>query len=630
MICTSWLRHNSCIMAIVSTMLPAVARAQSVEDLRAMSLEDLAAVEVTSVSKRAEPLSAAAAAVYVISAEDIRRSGARTLPEALRLAPNLQVEQIDARSWSITARGFGSQNNANKLLVLIDGRSVYTTLASSVFWELQNPLLDDIDRIEVVSGPGGTLYGPNAVNGVINVITKRAQDSQGGLAIASGGTIERSAGLRYGVKLGEQGGVRAYATLFERGPTEQADGSKSVDKWKGYQVGFRADIGDAADTVTLQGDLFYNDYQNILGIDGGNKGRNLLARWTHQTGDNSSLQVQAYYDRFDRSYVLVRDLLETFDLQIQESFTAGPHTVVIGGGARRTRDRFINNLNIFRLDPPSRRLGIGNAFVQDRIALRPDLALTIGTKVEQTSFTGFELLPNVRLAYQPNPRQLVWGAVSRAVREPSRIDRELVATGILAPGDEFATEKLTAFEAGYRGQLSNRLTLSVSTYYNLYDDIRATEFSTGNTLPFRLKNGLAGHTYGVEAWSTYQALGWWRLSAGVNAMHRKFHPKPGHVDVTNGGSLGNDPDLQLFVRSQINPADGVDLNLAFRRVSALPNPKVPGYAELDARIAWRIARNVELSVAGLNLLHDRHRENADSTPPAEVRRSLQFGGRLSF
>lgn len=606
------------------------ADAGNVASLQRLSIEELAQVEVTSVSKRAERLSEAPAAVFVIGAEDIRRSGATTLPEVLRLAPNLQVQQLDAHSYAISARGFNGYESSNKLLVLIDGRTVYTPLHAAVYWDLHEPFLDDIERIEVVSGPGGTLYGPNAVNGVINIITRGAADTQGLHARAVVGNTERSAGLRYGGRLGGSGTWRAYATGFDREHQFNRNGTRAQDSWDGYQAGFRFDHDGGDGSFTFQGDIFDNDLEDIAGIDGGNKGHNLLTRWTRSLGAASSLQVQAYYDKFRRSFLLVSDTLETYDLQAQHNLGLGRHEIVWGAGVRLTSDEYVSTLIPFVLDPPSRRLWVGNLFAQDEIQLRQDVALTLGIKFERTSFTGIEVLPNVRLAWQADPATLVWGAISRAVRTPSRIDRQLVFPPILAANPDFVSEKLTAFEAGFRSQPTSRSSLSVSFYYNLYDDLRTTEFSPGGALPVMLSNGLEGRTFGVEAWGSYQLTDWWRLSAGVHAIDKDFDVKPGRIDTAAGASAGNDPDHQVMLRSQFNPTDDIDVDISARHVDNLPQPAVKAYTALDARLAWRFVPNVEVAVTGFNLLDKRRAESGDPSRGRVIRRRIQLGMRLAF
>jgi iron complex outermembrane receptor protein len=379
----------------------------------------------------------------------------------------------------------------------------------------------------------------------------------------------------------------------------------------------------------LQGDIFDTDTGGVPGD--GDSGHNLLARWSRAIAENSSLRVQAYYDWFERDFILVHDSLQTFDVDVQYNHRAGAHEFVAGAGLRTTRDTFINNLNAFRLDPPSKRLWVFNAFVQDRISLSPELSLIVGIKGERTSFTGIELLPNVRLAWQPNDRTLLWSAVSRAVRTPSRIDRELANLPILAPAPEFDTEKLIAFEAGYRGQPTDRTSLSVSVFFNVYDDLRSTELSPGGTLPIQLSNGWQGHSYGLEAWSSTQLLSWWRLNLGLATLWKDFELKAGRVDLAGGDSLGHDPEYQLLARSQMEVAPGLQLNTGLRWIGDLEaSPGIGDYVEADARLAYRVSETLELFVAGRNLLHRNHAESDDVQRVQLSERSLFVGTRVTF
>ena len=623
----------ACAACVASGSIPAAAAQQTAalalsDKLRSLSIEELTRIEVTSASKRAEPLSAAPTALFVITGEDIRRSGYTSLPEALRLAPNLDVQRVNAREYAITARGFGGYETARHLLVLIDGRSIYSTLFSGVFWELRDLPLEDIERIEVISGPGGTLYGLNAVNGVINIITKDSADTQGFIARASAGADERTALLRYGGNLGESGNFRAYVNAHERDDFDDGAGPDFDDGDEGVRAGFRTDVESAADRFTLSGDIFDNDSNRAPG--NGENGGNVVARWTRSTGNGSSVHVQAYFDTYERRFVGVSDKLEMIDLEAQANWTAGRHSIVAGIGGRTTKDEFINRLNIFQLDPVERRLWLGNMFVQDRFALTDRLALIAGLKLEKTSFTDVEVLPNLRLAYQPNDRTLLWSAVSRAVRTPSRIDRDLTAPGVLLAGT-FNSEKLTALEAGYRGQPAERLSLSVSLFYNFYDGIRTTE-PAGSTmlLPVRLENGLKGETFGIEAWATGQLAPWWRMSAGIATLDKDFELKTGRVDIQNGVSLGNDADFQTRLRSQINLGDHVELDAMLRVVDRKPKPRVKTHAEADVRLAWRPSELIELFVAGRNLLHDRFDESGDRSRAQLIPRSVVAGTRLTF
>jgi iron complex outermembrane receptor protein len=601
--------------------------ADSVEDLRDLSIEQLAQIEVRSASKQAEPISRAPTSIFVITGNDIVRSAATSLPEALRLAPNLQVQQLDARQFAITARGFNGAESSNKLLVLIDGRSVYTTLHSGVFWELHSPLLEDIGQIEVISGPGGTLYGPNAVNGVVSVATRDARETLGGLVRGTAGPRERTLALRYGAGLGGNGALRIYANGLDREDMPAGPAPDAEDGITGWQAGFRADFGGETDHVTVQGDIFDTDVDLLPGD--GDRGHNLLARWTRSFGDDRSLQVQAYYDDYRRRFTLVEDSLETFDLEAQLNLKAGSHDIVLGGGARTTRDEFINNLNGFNLEPRSRRLWILNAFAQDRVALTPKLDLVAGLKLERSTFSGVQVLPNLRIAWRPSERATWWGSVSRAVRTPSRIDRQLVFLPLLAEATDFESEKLVAFEAGYRGRPGPSTTMSVSLFYNLYDDIRTTEF-TGNPLPIRLQNSLAGRTIGAEAWLNHQLTRRWRASLGAAVLNKDFRLKNGAVDLADRASLGSDPDYQVMARSQIDLTGRLQLDVGLRGVDDLASSGIGGYVEADARLAWRVSEPIELYVAGNNLLHKSHVESDDTTRAQRIERSVYLGTRLRF
>ena len=603
--------------------------APAAPDLSQLSIEELAQLPVRSASKREEPLSGVPTALFVITGQDIIDAGITSVPEAMRLAPNLNVQQVNGHEYAISARGFNSVETSNKLLVLLDGRSVYSTLHSGVFWDLRATLVEDIQQIEVISGPGGTLYGPNAVNGVINIETRDARDTIGGFVRATAGAFERTAGARYGVALGQSAAVRAYATWYDREDLPQGPvGPAMDDAFAGWQAGFRADAGTGRDRFTLQGDVFNNDVDTVPGD--GNRGHNLIARWTRELGPASSFRIQTYYDYFQRRSFLTVDSLRTFDFDAQYNASWGNHDVVMGGGMRTTRDRFVNNLNLFALVPDSKRLWVYNGFVQDRIRLTPELALTVGIKAEETSFTGIELLPNLRLAWQPTERALLWAAVSRAVRTPSRIDRDLEFQPLLLPAPDFVSEKLIAFEAGYRGQPTARTTLSVSVFFNLYDDIRTTDLL--NLVPqVRLANGLEGHSYGIEAWSATQVTPWWRLNLGFSTVFKNFRLKPGHVDISARDSLGHDPDFQIFARTQMNLTDRLQLNAGLRYIGEIDTaPAIGAYVEADAAVSFRISDPVELYVAGRNLLHRTHLESNDPERAQLAQRSISAGARLRF
>lgn len=592
-------------------------------DLSALSLEDLANVEISSVSKRPERLTAAAASVYVISREDIRRSGYTSIPEILRLAPNLNVARQDASQYAITARGFNS-TTANKLLVLIDGRSSYTPLFSGVFWDVQDTFIEDIERIEVISGPGGTLWGANAVNGVINVITRSARDTAGALVSVAGGSEERNAGARWGGKLGGNASFRVYAKGFERDDTVRPSGISTRDDFRNRQVGFRIDGGPLDNAFTLQGDSYDGSIDQATTARKQVSGTNVLARWNRALDDGSALQVQAYLDHSRRDYPgTFAETLDTYDIAAQHSFTwRGTHQVLWGGGYRGSRDSVTNVPGAtLAFLPAKARLSLANVFVQDSIELREHLRLTLGVKFERNNYTGLEFLPNARLAWQRTDQSLLWTGLSRAVRTPSRLDRDLFAPGnppfALAGGPDFQSEKLTAFEVGYRAQPSPRLSYSVTAYHHKYDDLRSLE----GVAPAVIANMMEGRTHGIELWGTWQAAPWWRLGAGLNVLQKNLRFKPGSTDTRLQGA-GNDPHHKMTLRSSMNLGPRSELDINLRSVAALPNPAIPSYTALDIRWAWQFSKDLELSLTGFNLLDRRHLEFGSATTRGEIARSF--------
>ncbi len=608
----------------------------SMTQLGQLSIEQLENVEITSVAKRPQPLSQAAAAVFVITAEDIRRSGATSLPEVLRLAPNLEVARINAFTYTISARGFNSPESSNKLLVLIDGRSVYSPLGGTIFWQGIDVPLADIERIEVISGPGGTLYGANAVNGVVNIITKSSAGTQGLLASMGAGSEDSGMYVRYGGALQGFATYRAYVKAFHRDDTDPVSAlDMTQDSFSGAQAGFRLDGGVGRETFTVQGDLFGNrvkdSYEKLWGGD-------MLARWGHAFDDGSSLSVQAYWDKSDRDAVLLQDRLQTYDLQAQHTFSLGASQQIVWGGEFRVWREALFSQSPFHFLNPSATLTLGNAFAQDDIALSENLKLTVGTKAEYNSYSGLDVLPNVRVAWEPRKDTLFWAAISRAVRTPSRIDRELIAPGILIAAPHFGSEQLTAFEAGYRGEILSKVSLSVSGYYNDYNDLRSDQYAVPDIFPVQLQNHLNAKTYGVEVWGTYSPADWWRLRAGFNSFQRSLSLDPQATDLTETQTAGQDPPYQAQLRSEMNFGSDWELDLDLRNVAHVKTPALvsfvpqiyrtvavtPSYTEADARVGWRFASGLELSLDGINLLHSRHLEFNDpsSYPPRSIQRSV--------
>lgn len=619
------MRHPRCL-GLILAVAATPAMAQDPQDLSGLSIEELSNLPVRSASKRDEPLSAAPAAMVVITDADIARANSDSLPEILRQAPNLHVERVNGSQYAITARGFNGVESSNKILLLVDGRSAYSTLHSGIFWELHSPLAEDIRQIEVVSGPGGTLYGPNAVNGVIHVITKDAADTQGLLVRGTGGRDERTLGARFGFDLGSGATMRIYGDYADREGLPTGFGPNVNDGIRGWQIGFRSDIDTGASHVTVQGDLFDSDTFLVPGD--GNRGHNVLARWTRDLGGGSTVQFQGYYDYFERRSLLTIDRLQTIDVEGQYNLESGGHNLVAGIGVRTTRDEFVNNLNMFQLSPARDRLWIGNGFVQDRFALTPTLSVVAGFKLESSSFSGLQFLPNLRFVWRPSDTAMFWASISRAVRTPSRIDRGLTAAGILATAPQFTSEKLVAFEAGYRGQPTRFTSLSVSVFFNRYYDLRSVRF-IGNPFPLQLANDLRGNAYGVEVWGTQQLTPWWRLSAGAFWLKRDFGIRPGGMDL-GAASLGRDPGYQFTLRSQITLPHGFTLDTGLRAIDALENPHIDGYVEADARIGYSFGNGVEVFAVGDNLLHASHLESNDTQRTQRVERSFSLGARLRF
>jgi len=602
---------------------PAPAQPASRGSLADLSLEELANLEVTSVSRRAEPLSGAPASIFVITSDDIQRSGATSLPEALRLAPNLHVARVDARQYAISARGFNS-TVANKLLVLIDGRTVYTPCSPVVFWDAQDTLLEDIERIEVISGPGPTLWGTNAVNGVINVITKRATDTRGTLAYAGSGNKESGLGARHGLRLDNGGGLRVYGKGFSRDSTVRASGADAPDHWHSGQAGFRADWGAGTDAYTLQGDAYQGKADQAAPGDVRISGGNVLARWQRQLAESDRVQVQAYFDNTHREIPgTFAERLDTYDIEFQHALAVGrDHLLTWGGGHRMARDRVTNSPSLAFL-PANRDLKWTNLFAQDEYRVSDALRFTAGAKVEHNPYTGEEILPSARLAWRLDASRLLWAAASRAVRAPSRLDRELFAPGqppffILAGGPEFRSEISKVFELGYRAQPSARASYSVTVFRSLHDHLRSIE--PGSQGPV-IANRMEGESTGLEAWGSLQVAPRWRLSAGAVLLDQDLRLEPGSGS-TGVSVAGNDPKRQFSLRSSHELGAGREFDLLVRYVSALPDPAVQSYTAFDARYAWRPRAGLELSVSVRNLFDERHPEFGSAATRSEIERGV--------
>ncbi|HVU17863.1 MAG TPA: TonB-dependent receptor [Candidatus Didemnitutus sp.] len=624
-----------------------------ISTLKKLSVDELMEIEVTSVTKEPERLLDAASSIEVVTSEDIARSGATSLPEALRLADNLDVAQKNAHDWAITARGFNT-DLANKLLVLMDGRTIYTPLFSGVFWDRQDYLLEDIDRIEVISGPGGALWGANAVNGVINITSKSARDTQGWyVESAAGPELREDYGVRYGGQLASNVYFRVYGKYTNRDPQALESGSDASDSEHFGQGGFRLDaFAGSSDQFTLQGDLYNGTIGIATGGDSRLGGGNVLGRWSHTLTDGGTTSLQVYYDRthlvqdvpgviFAPAGTFVDDL-DTWDIDFQHHFRwGGRNNLAWGTGYRWTHDT-VGNAPALAFFPTTLDQGLFSAFVQDEISLRPDLRLTLGTKVEHNDYTGFEAEPSVRLQWNPTARQMLWAAVSRAVRTPSRIDRDLSepAPGylivLLEGNPNFRSEEVLAYELGWRAEVAPGLAMSVSTFYNRYDDVRSTSISAPDPVfhlpfPFYFENNLEGDTYGAEWSANWQVLPAWRLHAGYTLLRENLWVRAGAFDYNNALNELGDPEQRWNLRSSFDLPHGIAVDADLRWVDDRPLNNageivtIPSYTELDVQVAWKVTRHLELALVGRNLLHGQHLEygisNATSIPE-EIQRSI--------
>ncbi|MEO8675454.1 MAG: TonB-dependent receptor, partial [Casimicrobiaceae bacterium] len=577
-------------------------------------------IVVTSVSRREQSLADAPASVYVITNEDIRRFGVTSLPEALRLAPNLQVARADTNQYAISARGFDNVL-ANKLLVMIDGRTVYTPLFSGTFWEAQDVMLEDIDRIEVISGPGATLWGANAVNGIINIITQSARDTQGVLLAGGAGNREAGGDARYGGALDNDGYYRVYGKTIHRNASEFPNGNTVHDASTRTQGGFRADWDTPAQIVTLQGDAYTGDIDQLPAARS-IAGANVLASWSHRASDGALARVQAYYDYTYREHPgSFKETLDTVDIEAQYALRwSGIHEIVLGGGYRHARDE-VTNSAAQALLPPARSLHWANVFAQDQISLRDDFDVIVGAKVETNIYTGAEFLPNVRAAWRPAAGQMLWASASRAVRSPARIDRDLYIPGkppyFVAGNDSFASETANVYELGYRAQVGANASFTVTAFASEFDRLRSVQPQPGGAV---FANGIEGTNTGVEAWGTWRVLPNWQLFGGVTALRERLHVKPGSIDLGGLPALGNDPSVQWNLRSAWDVTPEVGINVMARRIAALPNPAVPAYTAVDARLVWRPSRELEFSVSAQNLFDPRHAEWGAASNRAEIQR----------
>jgi iron complex outermembrane receptor protein len=630
----------------------------SVADLKKLSVEELMGIRVTSVSKRPEPLGGAPAAIAVVTSEDIRRSGSTSVPEALRFVPGIHVARQTSNTWAVSSRGFSSVNS-EKLLVLTDTRNLYTPLFSGVFWDVQDYLLQDIERIEVIRGPGATLWGSNAVNGVINIVTKNARDTQGAYVETSAGSEERvAAGARYGGRAGERTYYRVWGRYFDRDETSMSS-QVSRDDWQLGHAGFRTDWERTSqEMLTVQGEMYHGDIGRlspsitVIGreppvppfrVDVG--GGNVLGRWRRITSERSGVQLRAYYDRTHRDDPSFVDTLHTFDVEFQQRLPLGRRQDVTWGLNYRLMANRNERGNILTLDPTYSRDQLFSGFVQDAIRLRSTVRLTLGTKLEHNDFSGFEVQPSARIAWDPASGHTLWGAVSRAVRVPTRLERD-IAVDVSDPranpvirllgNPAFESERLVATELGYRWQMSPSLATDLAAFHNRYRGLASLELgdpfsepgSTRTILPVLNENLTAGRALGVEALVTYSPMA--RVRVTTNYSYVDLTLDPAGADLNRGAWLaGATPRHQFGVRSSMDLPAHFQFDAQFRalsRIRQLPSiisgEGISGYEELDARLAWDGWRQLEFSLVGQNLLNSRHIEFGAPGARGAIERSI--------
>jgi iron complex outermembrane receptor protein len=634
------------VLAVVCVMLPALALAQenprvqtlSAQDLKRLTIEELAEIDVTSVSRRIERLSEVAAAISVIHSEDIRRSGYTTLADVMRLADGVDAARVNSSTWGVSARGFNT-NPANKLLVLVDGRSVYSALTSGTFWDAQDLVLSDVERIEVIRGPGGAVWGANAVNGVINVIMKEAASTRGTLVGLATGTDEHAIGVvRHGGRLGASGSYRVYGKYRRRGAQVFATGVDADDELQMGQGGFRLESGSqAAARWFVQGDLYRGRQGFQDRGDGETAGGNILGRWSRRFSSTSEFQGQASYDRTHREVPLqFEETRDTFDLDLQHNaVVAGRHNLIGGAEVRVTRGTDIGRAAFF-FDPEVRTSPLVSFFAQDEIAITPRTHLILGSKFERNDFTGFEIQPTVRARWSTG-QQTVWGAVSRAVRLPTRFDTDLriinlQSRALTITGDkDFEAEEVIAYEAGYRVRPVPRLALDLAAFANRYDDLRSTEFNPATRVVV-LRNRLNAVTSGIELAGTVQAHDRWRLHGSYAYLHKDLTFDQGSTDVFAGTVEGNDPSHIIAMRSYIDLPAGFAFDVIFKHTSARPAPVVDAYGELNLRLGWTVRAGWDLSLVGQNLLDEYHPEliNAGASAAFAFRRGVYLRSAWRF
>jgi iron complex outermembrane recepter protein len=654
--------------ALAASLFMSGSWAASQQDASWLSLEELMVIEISSAAKRPQRLFDAATAIYAIGREEIRRSGATNLPELLRTVPGVQVSRIDGSRYAVSIRG-GSNRYAGKLLVLLDGRSLYTPVFSGTYWEAQDVVLEDVERIEVIRGSGGTLWGANAVNGVINIITRQSQDTQGDFVEAKAGSLESGLAVRHGGKLGDDGHFRIYGKLDRHDPLDTATGQEAHDAWKQKRAGFRTDMKpSASDTVTVQGDVYETRAQqrvllmsestlstSFVPDTAKSSGANVLARWQHAGAEGEGWHLQGFVDRAEIKDAMAQQKVETVDVEWQHQLKLTPSQDLTWGlGVRNVKTELNGGFTVSMI-PNKINQTLYSGFVQDEIKLAEGLHLTLGTKLEHNDYTGVEAQPSARLQWRATPTDVVWAAVSRSVQTPymaatatdTHVGTQtvpMVGNVVLAVrgNPNLKSEVMISRELGYRGQFGPDVNLDAALFYNTYDNLISREtgtlsFAPYPLLPIRFDNQIEGRTFGVELAGNWQVSQNWRLHGSYSWLKMAMSAKPGGSGVVGFGDVGSSPRHMVQLHSLHNLGNNLELDANLYYTSELSfdtKPtvvRVDAYTRFDLRLGWRPSRNVELNLIGRNLLQKRHTEyRADDVTASEVPRSVMAQVKVKF
>lgn len=643
-------------------------------DFMQMNMEELLDLEVTSVSRKPQKVSDAAAAVYVITQQEIRRSGATSIPEVLRLAPGLHVARLDTNKWAISSRGF-SNLYANKLLVLVDGRTIYNDVFGGVIWQARDFPLEDIERIEVIRGPGASVWGVNAVNGIINIITKTATDTPGALITGSGGVNAPNVGfMRQGGRVGDELAYRVYAKYLDEDGSVALRGQPARDERELGTSGFRIDWKTTSrQTLSISGDAYRAHGGEVLrtitsltppserdfAAKSSGTGGSLLTQWTDHLSDDSEIALQFFYDQQSFVTGATSEHRHTLDFDFKHERRAGSHEFIWGGNYRSSLGESPSEGYPIRFDPARRHDHLFSGFGQDEIALAGDLLhLTLGSKLDYNNHHGADFQPNARVLWNVSKKQALWFAISKAARTPSRLESDVRGMGGLLPPEPAAgvpfpmvfsyfgspdlpSETVRAHEVGYRQQIGRKLSFDFDGFYNVYSDLRSYELGASRVeatagyprivIPVVIASLGRGESYGVEASGDARLRRAWRISGNYSFYRMQFHLAPGSTDVISEVGGTSSPTHQFQFRTSLDLSRSIEADLGCKYVSSLSALGVPAYTSVDARVGWKLSPNLELAVVGQNLLDPGHLEFAPNGQDGITQGAMvQRGGYAKF